>query len=155
MLKKSSKAKIKKYQRAFHEFDEDNSGEIDCVELQKVFNALGQTPTEAEVKAMIDEVDADGSGTIGFDEFLTLMTHPDRALVQSPEDAAIQHAADEAGCEGEIASFLGPIEDHWKNTITRWFHLDKVAFEDDYSRPLPCWTEKDLRSRKWFPLISI
>lgn len=34
---------------------------------------LGQMPTEESLKQMINEVDADGSGTIDFAEFLTLM----------------------------------------------------------------------------------
>lgn len=34
---------------------------------------LGQNPTEADLRQMINEVDADGSGTIDFAEFLTLM----------------------------------------------------------------------------------
>ena len=74
--------------------------------------------------------------------------------MQSPEDAALQHAAEEAGAYGDVASFLGPIEDHWKSTLTRWFHLDNVVFEDDYKRPLDIWKEKDLRKRKWVALIS-
>ena len=36
--------------------------------------SLGQNPTEAELQDMINEVDADGNGTIDFDEWLTLMT---------------------------------------------------------------------------------
>ena len=36
--------------------------------------SLGQTPTEAELHDMINEVDADGSGTIDFAEFLSLMS---------------------------------------------------------------------------------
>ena len=35
--------------------------------------SLGQNPTEAELQDMINEVDADGSGTIDFPEFLSLM----------------------------------------------------------------------------------
>jgi len=274
-----SKAKIKKYQKAFHEFDEDGSGEIDPWELVKVLESLGQKPSEADVKRLIAEVVSDKSHeSIDFDDFLTLMTHPECALAQifadrmdalsaevganlsilkmwrfmasqlhpaigqprlaapemvlrvragcvpirtvivdktyiekrpaadsnetisiphtvqckevqvllvesmtfphfwvlpsggqripvaqdgeidwdaqTPEEAALQHTAEEAGATGEIAAFLGPIEDHWKNTLTRWFHLDKVVFEDDYKRPLDIWTEKDLRKRKWVPLIS-
>lgn len=46
--------------------------------------SLGQNPTEAELQDMINEVDADGNGTIDFPEFLTMMarsvllyaTHP-------------------------------------------------------------------------------
>lgn len=34
---------------------------------------LGQNPTEESLRQMINEVDADGSGTIDFAEFLTLM----------------------------------------------------------------------------------
>merc|ERR1711901_8213 len=33
----------------------------------------GQNPTEAELQDMINEVDADGNGTIDFPEFLSLM----------------------------------------------------------------------------------
>lgn len=74
--------------------------------------------------------------------------------VQSPEEAALEATAEEAGAYGDIVSFLGPIEDHWKFTLTRWFHLGNVVFEDDYKRPLDIWTEKNLRTRKWVPLIS-
>lgn len=35
--------------------------------------SLGQSPTEDDLRQMINEVDADGSGTIDFAEFLTLM----------------------------------------------------------------------------------
>ena len=35
--------------------------------------SLGQNPTEAELQEMINEVDADGNGTIDFPEFLNLM----------------------------------------------------------------------------------
>jgi Ca2+-binding EF-hand superfamily protein len=35
---------------------------------------LGFEPKKEEVKAMIAEVDADGSGTIGFDDFLAMMS---------------------------------------------------------------------------------
>ena len=35
--------------------------------------SLGQTPTQSELKDMINEVDADGNGTVDFSEFLTMM----------------------------------------------------------------------------------
>lgn len=35
--------------------------------------SLGQNPTEAELQDMINEVDADGNGTIDFPEFLTMV----------------------------------------------------------------------------------
>ena len=41
--------------------------------LGTVMRSLGQNPTEAELQDMINEVDADGNGTIDFPEFLTMM----------------------------------------------------------------------------------
>ena len=38
-----------------------------------MFRQLGQSPTEAEMKLLIEEVDADLSGTIDFEEFCCLM----------------------------------------------------------------------------------
>ena len=41
--------------------------------LDQVMKAMGQKPTNIEVKDMIREADADGNGTIEFPEFLALM----------------------------------------------------------------------------------
>lgn len=35
--------------------------------------SLGQRPTQAELQDMVNEVDADGSGTINWNEFLEMM----------------------------------------------------------------------------------
>lgn len=51
----------------------DNDGTITTAELGTVMRSLGQNPTEAELQDMINEVDADGNGTIDFPEFLTMM----------------------------------------------------------------------------------
>ena len=48
-------------------------GTITTKELGTVMRSLGQNPTEAELQDMINEVDADGNGTIDFPEFLNLM----------------------------------------------------------------------------------
>jgi hypothetical protein len=46
---------------------------VSHAELGTVMRSLGQNPTEAELQDMINEVDADGNGTIDFPEFLMLM----------------------------------------------------------------------------------
>jgi calmodulin len=51
----------------------DFTGTITTKELGTVMRSLGQNPTEAELQDMINEVDADGNGTIDFPEFLNLM----------------------------------------------------------------------------------
>jgi calmodulin len=50
-----------------------NAGTITSKELGTVMGSLGQSPTEAELKKMVEEVDADGSGSIEFEEFLGLL----------------------------------------------------------------------------------
>jgi Ca2+-binding EF-hand superfamily protein len=59
------------YYRCYHH--QDGDGTITTLELGTVMRSLGQNPTEAELQDMINEVDADGNGTIDFPEFLTMM----------------------------------------------------------------------------------
>merc|ERR1711998_183659 len=47
-----------------------------------VMRSLGQNPTEAELQDMINEVDADGNGTIDFPEFCTLMARKMKEAVR-------------------------------------------------------------------------
>jgi hypothetical protein len=51
----------------------DGDGTITSKELGTVMRSLGQNPTEAELQDMINELDADGNGTLDFPEFLTMM----------------------------------------------------------------------------------
>merc|ERR1712182_118705 len=60
---------------AFDLFDTDGSGNIDVKELTIAMKALGCEPKPGEIEKMIADVDDDGSGEIGFPEFLSMMTH--------------------------------------------------------------------------------
>ena len=68
-----SEDKITELKEAFEIFDKDRDGYITTKELGDIMKKLGQTPSEAELQDMINEVDIDGNGTIDFKEFLGLM----------------------------------------------------------------------------------
>ena len=48
------------FKEAFALFDKDGDGTITTKELGTVMRSLGQNPTEADLREMINEVDADG-----------------------------------------------------------------------------------------------
>ncbi|MCO5578680.1 hypothetical protein L7F22_032524 [Adiantum nelumboides] len=73
MAEQLSGEQISEFKEAFSLFDKDGDGNITTRELGTVMRSLGQNPTEAELQEMINEVDADGNGTIDFPEFLNLM----------------------------------------------------------------------------------
>lgn len=70
-------------------FDKDGDGTITTKELGTVMRSLGQNPTEAELQDMINEVDADGNGTIDFPEFLTMMA---RKMKETDSEEEIREA---------------------------------------------------------------
>ena len=69
----------------FKAFDRDGGGDVDLRELGLMFRQLGQQPSEREMKLLIEEVDADSSGTIDFEEFCCLMQRQARAT-RTPDD---------------------------------------------------------------------
>merc|ERR1711988_1986491 len=73
------------FTEAFRMFDSDGSGSISTGEFRDVCLAVGMTPTDTELKAMITELDQDQSGDIDLKEFLTAM----QAKTQDPEGEEI------------------------------------------------------------------
>merc|ERR1719335_1089461 len=73
---------------AFDLFDVDGSGNIDLKELTVAMKALGCEPKPGEIEKMIADVDDDGSGEIGFPEFLQMMTN--KILNKYPKDDMVK-----------------------------------------------------------------
>ncbi|CAM5083765.1 unnamed protein product [Natator depressus] len=80
---------IAEFKEAFSLFDKDGNGSITTGELGTVMRSLGQNPTEAELQDMIGELDTDGSGTVDFPEFLSLMA---RKMRDMDSEEAIREA---------------------------------------------------------------
>merc|ERR1712098_444621 len=64
--------KLRSSRRLFR-FDKDGDGQITVKELGTVMQSLGLNPSESELQDMLNEVDADNSGAIDFNEFLVMM----------------------------------------------------------------------------------
>eukprot|EP00095_Tigriopus_kingsejongensis_P006271 maker-scaffold990_size72856-snap-gene-0.17 protein:Tk06271 transcript:maker-scaffold990_size72856-snap-gene-0.17-mRNA-1 annotation:"Calmodulin" len=58
---------------AFKIFDRDGNGLITARELRNVMANLGESLTEDEVAAMIEEADSDGDGSINYAEFFVMI----------------------------------------------------------------------------------
>ena len=54
----------------FEQFDRDGSGRIDYNECVGLLEAVGPRPTEEEAQLAFSIIDADGDGSVGFDEFV-------------------------------------------------------------------------------------
>ena len=59
--------------KAFALFDDDHSGKISIKNLRRVARELGETMTDDELQAMIDEFDTDKDGQISEAEFIAIM----------------------------------------------------------------------------------
>ena len=76
MLADSSLAgagEVDNWLNTFNKFDRDGAGDINHHEIGLLFLQLGFRPTDAEIRALVSEVDNDSSGTVDFEEFCLLM----------------------------------------------------------------------------------
>ncbi|XP_057662565.1 neo-calmodulin-like [Diorhabda carinulata] len=64
---------IDEFKEAFTFFDKNLTGTITTDKIGEVMRALGQNPTEKELKDIIQEVDGNNKGTISFDVFIDMM----------------------------------------------------------------------------------
>jgi troponin C len=85
-----SQAQIDEFKQAFDIFDEDGGGDISTRELGKVMKLLGQDPSPDQLQQIITEVDADGSGTIDFDEFLVMMVMQLREETKAEDETVLR-----------------------------------------------------------------
>merc|ERR1712225_230603 len=90
----------KEFRKNFNLFDKKRTGSIPLSDMGAVLRSLGQNPTEAELQALMEEVDKDKSGTIEFDEFVDLMARTNKSNDQMEEEiknAFLTFDADNSG----------------------------------------------------------
>ncbi|XP_048357589.1 calmodulin-A-like [Sphaerodactylus townsendi] len=73
MARRLTEDQLAEFKEAFSLFDKDGDGAITTKDLGTVMRSLGHNPTEAELRAMIHDIDTNGNGTVDFPEFLALM----------------------------------------------------------------------------------
>lgn len=59
---------------AFRLYDREGNGYITTSTLKEILGALDDKLTNDDLDGMINEIDADGSGTVDFEEFMEMMT---------------------------------------------------------------------------------
>jgi len=73
------------FKKTFIMYDKDGDGTVSTKELGAVMRSLGTNPDPEELEAMVDEADADGSGSVDFGEFVEMMIKRE-AEKETPED---------------------------------------------------------------------
>lgn len=64
----------KELKEAFRLYDKNGEGFIPTQVLREILKELDDKLTDEELDGMVEEIDADGSGTVDFDEFMDMMT---------------------------------------------------------------------------------
>eukprot|EP01103_Thecamoeba_quadrilineata_P000234 TRINITY_DN10191_c0_g1_i1.p1 TRINITY_DN10191_c0_g1~~TRINITY_DN10191_c0_g1_i1.p1 ORF type:complete len:168 (-),score=48.61 TRINITY_DN10191_c0_g1_i1:59-520(-) len=64
---------IAEYKEAFQLFDKDGDGSLQLSEVGTVMRSLGQSPTEAELRDILAEIEKQGHKKVDFALFQTLM----------------------------------------------------------------------------------
>ncbi|EOA24769.1 hypothetical protein CARUB_v10018048mg [Capsella rubella] len=67
----------KELRRVFSHFDSNGDGKISAYELRDFFGSVGEYITHEAAQEAINEVDTDADGSLGFEDFVGLMTRRD------------------------------------------------------------------------------
>ncbi|XP_038993731.1 calcium-dependent protein kinase 34-like [Hibiscus syriacus] len=86
-----SEEEIRGLKEMFKGMDTDNSGTITLEELKHGLAKKGTKLSEYEVKQLVEAADADGNGTIDYEEFITATMHMSRMDREEHLYRAFQH----------------------------------------------------------------
>ncbi|GJQ83701.1 hypothetical protein Trydic_g590 [Trypoxylus dichotomus] len=92
MTEALDKEQLQMLQKAFNMFDSSKKGRIEKEKVRTILNTLGQAYNDAELEALLDQNDPDGSGLLNFDAFCRVASH----FLESEDDEALQKELKEA-----------------------------------------------------------
>ncbi|GJJ74566.1 hypothetical protein EMPS_06924 [Entomortierella parvispora] len=72
-----SEEQIAEFKEGFSLFDRKGNGTIASESLGDLLRALGQNPTQAQVRELVAKADPSGAGTIDFNTFLEILMRED------------------------------------------------------------------------------
>ncbi|KAF8920460.1 EF-hand protein [Dissophora ornata] len=72
-----SEDQISEFKEGFSLFDRKGNGTIEASSLGDLLRALGQNPTQSQVRDLVAEADPSGANIINFDTFLKVLMRPD------------------------------------------------------------------------------
>ena len=81
MIASIPKDKKAEYERAFRLFDQNGTNSITAKDIVKVMSTLGWAANLETIDYMVQEVDVDGRGEIGKDEWLLMLHGPSMATM--------------------------------------------------------------------------
>ncbi|KAI3912503.1 hypothetical protein MKW98_020965 [Papaver atlanticum] len=65
--------KEERFKQVFCYFDGDGDGKISSLELRSYFESIGEYLSHDEIQSVINDLDSDGDGLLGFQDFMVLM----------------------------------------------------------------------------------
>ncbi|XP_037044846.1 troponin C, isoallergen Bla g 6.0101-like isoform X1 [Bradysia coprophila] len=75
-VEEDADAVAKELREAFLLYDRDSKGYITVEVLRQILHEIDDKIPPGDLDLMIEEIDADGSGTVDFEEFMEVMTGP-------------------------------------------------------------------------------
>eukprot|EP00932_Pfiesteria_piscicida_P020098 SRR837773.6915.p1 GENE.SRR837773.6915~~SRR837773.6915.p1 ORF type:complete len:419 (+),score=194.40 SRR837773.6915:94-1257(+) len=82
----------------FLEFDADNSGEVDALEMADLMRELGYTSSLEDIRVFVQQVDTSGNNALDMPEFMRLMRLHREHELSAISKAFVRLCGDERGC---------------------------------------------------------
>lgn len=116
---------LENLKRQFMKLDLDASGFIDEHEIQVLIKKLGKKVDDYDLKAMLLEVDEDGSGSVGFNEFLKIIA------TMMKDSGGLKHSAFasllDLGIVQGVLNDLGDVMKLSQAKLYEWWNARMIA----------------------------